>query len=295
MIYMNIRDLKYLVALADHQHFGKAAEACFVSQPTLSAQLKKLENELGVQLFERANKRFLITPAGTALISQAKIILKETRHLQEMAKQMQDPLAGMFRLGLIPTIGPYLLPHILPAIKQYLPNLELFLYEEKTTILLEQLNQGLIDAVILALPIEDNQLSMAPLFQEPFWVALPSAHPLTRKKKLRLEDLNNENLLLLAEGHCLRDQALEICHHTGVTINASYQASSLETLRFMVASNAGITLLPALAIKNDPAIAIRPLSPQMPTRNIGMLWRKMSTRNDANTAIVKIIKNAVKI
>lgn len=275
---MNLKDLKYLLALAEYRHFGKAAKACSVSQPTLSIQLKKLEQDLGVQLFERAQKRVLITASGLNIVEQAKNVLHAVNELERVAKLANDPFSGELRLGLIPSLGPYLLPHILPVIKQQLAKLSLYLYEDKTEALLTQLDQGSLDAVILALPVQHKGLVVQTLFEEPFFLAMPVSHSLYKSKELHLKDLNHDNLLLLEEGHCLRDQALEVvCHEKSkLEEKMNYRATSLETLRHMVASGAGVTLLPLLALEEQPLIVNKPFAAPMPERKIGMLWRKES-------------------
>ena len=187
---MNIRDLQYLVAVAKHRHFGKAADACFISQPTLSAQLKKLEDELGATLFERNNKQILITPIGEQLVAQAQIILREVGTLKELAKQTQNPLSGQFRLGIIPTLGPYLLPHVLPLIKKKMPELNIILHEDKTARILDELRQGKLDAIILAIPVPSEGLIVKKLFREPFLAALPVHHPLTNRKEVRVKEIS---------------------------------------------------------------------------------------------------------
>lgn len=275
---MNIRDLQYLVAVAKHRHFGKAADACFISQPTLSAQLKKLEDELGVTLFERNNKQILITPMGEQLIAQAQIILREVNALKDLAKQTQNPLSGKFRLGIIPTLGPYLLPHVLPIVKKKLPDLNIILHEDKTTRILDELRQGRLDAIILAIPVASEGLVIKELFHEPFLVALPAHHPLAIKKEIKVRELVDENLLLLEDGHCLRDQALEVCQTMHHQNNHGFHATSLETLRQMVVAGNGITLLPALAVDKNPSVAVKPINKQKAFRLIGMLWRKQSIR-----------------
>jgi len=293
---MNIRDLKYLVALADTQHFSQAAAQSFVSQPTLSAQLKKLEAELGVQLFERTSKRVHITETGKLIVDQARQILNAVDHLKNIAEETKDPFAGTFRLGIIPTLGPYLLPYVLKAIKAELPNLELIVCENKTETIVKQLKKGLLDAIILALPITSEGLTGNDLFAEPFYVALPKNHPLRKKHDLKLSDLENEKLLLLEEGHCFREQALEACALSGAKDGNDFKATSLETLRHIVASGAGITLLPALSVttaSQDPAICIKSLSAPTPSRNIGMLWRKTTSRLKCCEEIVKVIRQAI--
>lgn len=287
---MNLRDLRYLVTVAGCGHFGKAAKLCFVSQPTLSAQIKKLEDFLGVQLLERNNKQVLITPIGQLIVNKAKLILSESEQIRELARSATQPYAGRFQLGIIPTLGPYLLPHIIPILKNYFPKLELRLYEEQTAHLLMSLKEGRLDAALLALPI-DETLGLATqfLFEEPFYVALPTGHKLAKKAILELKDLNQETLLLLTEGHCLRHQALEVCHDIDIKEPIDFSATSLETLRQMVAAGAGITLLPALAanmpISNQAAIAIRPFAAPMPRRRIGLIWRKTSARLETLQAI----------
>lgn len=291
---MNLRDLGYLVAIAKHRHFGKAADACFISQPTLSAQLKKLEDELGVILFERTNKQILITPVGEQLIAQAQNILREVATFRELAKHTHNPLAGQFRLGIIPTLGPYLLPHILPIIKKHLPELELILHEDKTWRILEELRNGKLDAIILAIPVPSEGLVAKELFHEPFFIALPNKHPLAHKKELQLKDLIDENLLLLEDGHCLRDQALEVCQSVNMRENTGFHATSLETLRQMVASGSGVTLLPTLAVGKNTNITIKPIAKQKAFRTIGMLWRKQSVREKCCNEIVKLVTETMK-
>ncbi len=287
---MNLRDLQYLVAIAEHRHFGKAAQICFVSQPTLSAQIKKLEDELGVQLLERNNKQVLITPLGEALIAQAKVVLQETNKLRDIAKFSRDPFSGQFKLGIIPTIGPYLLPHILPLFRQQLPKLELRLYEDKTAHIIEQLQQGKLDAIILALPINQPGMAHCQLFNESFVIALPKNHPLVSKNNIKLKDLAEENLLLLEEGHCLADQALEICHSIKLHTNTDYRATSLEMLRQMVATGTGLTLLPALASHANPLIKIKSFVAPIPCRTIGLVWRQQSARQICCETLASLIK-----
>ncbi len=290
---MNLKDLKYLLALAEYRHFGKAAKACSVSQPTLSIQLKKLEQALGVQLFERGQKRVLITASGLSIIEQAKHVLSAMNELERLAKLAKDPFSAELRLGLIPSLGPYLLPHILPVIKQQLPKLVLYLYEDKTEILLTQLNQGNLDAIILALPVEHKGMTVQTLFKEPFFLVMPASQ-LHHKKELHLKDLNHDNLLLLEEGHCLRDQALEVCRKkNNLKEKTNYRATSLETLRNMVASGAGITLLPLLALEEHPLIVNKSFSAPVPERKIGILWRKDSALEPCCKKLSTLIENTL--
>ena len=294
---MNIRDLKYLVAVADTEHFGQAAEQSFVSQPTLSTQLKKLETELGMQVFERNNKRVHLTEMGKLIVAQARHVLHEIDRLKSIAQEAKDPFTGTFRLGIIPTLGPYLLPHILKKIKTNLPRLQLVVCENKTETIMRQLKKGLLDAVILALPVAHQGLVVNDLFSEPFYVALPEAHRLNKKQRLKLQDIAQEKLLLLEEGHCLREQALEACVLSGAKEQPGFKATSLETLRHIVAAGAGVTLLPALAVPaalQDPAIAIKPLAAPIPSRKIGMLWRNTTSRTQCCEKIANIICHAVK-
>lgn len=291
---MNLKDLKYLLAIAEYRHFGKAAKACFVSQPTLSIQLKKLEQSLGVQLIERNQKRVLITAIGMRVVDQAKIVLHAISELEKLAKLAHDPFSAECRLGFIPSLGPYLLPHILPKIKQELPKLALYLFEDKTDNLLEQLNQGKLDAVILALPVPHKGMQVRRLFKEPFFLLIPENHPLRDKKVLHLQDLNQDHLLLLEEGHCLRDQALEVCRKKSNLIEeTNYRATSLETLRNMVASGAGITLLPLLALERRPLIVNKAFAPPVPYRNIGILWRKNSALGPCCKKLADLIESTI--
>ncbi len=277
---MNLRDLKYLIALADHKHFGRAATACFVSQPTLSTQIKKLEDELGVSLVERAPRKVMLTPAGRDAAERARRIVAEVEQMKEGARRSQDPEAGTVRLGIFPTLGPYLLPHVIPSIRERFPQLELLLVEEKSDVLLSRLHEGKLDAALLALPVHDDQLHSEFLFEEPFVLAVPEDHPLARRDSLSLDELSEQKLLLLEDGHCLREQALEVCRLSGANEKSEFRATSLETLRQMVAANVGMTLLPMLAVKPPVAqsrnIHLLGFSDSHPSRQIAMLWRRSS-------------------
>ena len=277
---MNLRDLRYLVALADHTHFGKAAAACFVSQPTLSTQIRKLEDELGVALVERAPRHVMLTPSGRDIAERARRILAEVDEMKESARRTRDPEAGSVRLGLFPTLGPYLLPHVIPRVRARFPRLELLLVEEKTERLLRQLRDGKLDAAVLALPLHDDHLHEEPLFDEPSVLAVPASHALAGRAAIRMKDLADQSLLLLEDGHCLRDQALDVCEMAGAGEKSGFRATSLETLRQMVAANVGITLLPALAVQppvpSSEAISLVPFKAPAPHRRIAMVWRKSS-------------------
>ncbi|MGY0558134.1 LysR substrate-binding domain-containing protein [Lysobacter sp. A421] len=277
---MNLRDLKYLVALAEHRHFGRAAAASFVSQPTLSTQIRKLEEELGVVLFERAPRKVMLTPIGREIVERARKALANVEQMTQIARHSQDPEAGSIRLGMFPTLGPYLLPHVLPSLRERFPRLELLLVEEKTDALLARLHEGRLDAALLALPVHDEQLHVQPLFDEPFLLAVPRGHPLAARKSLAISDLDHVPLLLLEEGHCLRDQALDVCRMAGAGERDGFRATSLETLRQMVAAGVGLTLLPVLAtqppVPPSPDIALLPFRGESPHRRIAMVWRKTS-------------------
>ncbi len=294
MADLKLKDLRYLVAVADTRHFGRAAERSFVSQPTLSAQLKKLEEYLGVQLVERAPKRVQLTAAGEEVVERARRILEASDEIVELARGHRDPLAGRLRLALLPTIGPYLLPNVAGRLRKQLPRLELMLYEYQTDPMLEKLHSGEIDVGILALPVPMDGLESWELYKEPFTVAVPSNHRLAQRRSIKVDDLTHETLLLLEDGHCLRDQALDICSSTDVHEKQDFRATSLETLRQMVAAGVGITLLPELASRgaygNARGVAIKPFARPVPTRTIGAVWRKSTTRREAIEALCRLIE-----
>lgn len=276
---MNLRDLRYLVAVAEHQHFGRAAEACFVSQPTLSTQLKKLEDTLGVTLIERSNRKVMLTPAGEQIVAQAHVVLREVNTLTAMAEQHNDPFGGDFRLGIIPTLAPYLLPKIIDPLKSSFPNLRLQLTEAQTSPLVRMLKQGELDALILALPLHEENLIEEELFQEPFLFAVSRSHPRANARSISTGELDGEEVLLLEDGHCLRDQALEVCQTHRASENANFRATSIETLRQMVKAGVGTTLIPELAVnKSAPGVKYLPFSGTVPFRRVGLCWRNTSTR-----------------
>ncbi len=291
---MNLRDLRYLVALADHKHFGRAAEASFVSQPTLSTQIRKLEDELGVSLVERTPRKVLLTEIGREIAERARTILREVDQVRELARRTRDPESGTVRLGLFPTLGPYLLPHVVPKLRERFPKLELLLVEEKTPVLLRQLDEGRIDAAVLALPLHDAQLHVEPLFEEQFVLAVPKDSKLAKRDSLRMEDLEDQRLLLLEDGHCLRDQALDVCHLAGASEKDGFRATSLETLRQMVAANVGMTLLPALAVKppvpRSDDIALLRFRGDPPHRRIALVWRKSSAMGEFLKKVADVVR-----
>jgi len=290
---LKLKDLRYLVAVAEQRHFGRAAARCFVSQPTLSAQLKKLEQTLGVQLIERAPNNVSLTPAGEQIVARARRIIEASEEVVELARAQRDPLAGRLRVAFLPTIGPYLLPHVTRAIRRSLPQLELRLYEYQTAPMLETLREGELDLGVLALPVDLTGLEARELYREAFTVAVPERHPLAQRETLRVTDLRGEKLLLLEEGHCLREQALEVCGNAGVSEGEDFRATSLETLRQMVAAGAGVTLLPELASRgaygNARGVKIRPFARPAPVRQIGAVWRRTTPRRAAVDAVARVI------
>lgn len=281
---MNLRALQYFVKLAELKHFSQAAEACFVSQPTLSTQIRKLEEELGVSLVERAPRKIMLTPIGEDLAHRARHILRDIKQLEDAARRSKDPQSGTIKLGIFPTLAPYLLPHVIPVIRCKYPKLKLELAEEKTDIILEMLDQGRLDAGLLALPVEEHGMNIEVLFEEPFVTAMPSSHPLTDKQSINMKDLEGEELLLLEEGHCLRDHALAVCELSGAHERLDFHATSMETLRQMVAANAGVTLMPVLSVKPPIAvtdnISLRRFNAPAPSRTIALVWRSSSPLGD---------------
>lgn len=282
---MNLRDLEYLVAVGDERHFGRAAEACSVSQPTLSTQIRKLEAELGVELVERSPRRIALTDAGRQVVERARIILSESDNIRDIARSSADPAVGSLRIGLFPTLAPYLLPHVVPKIHERFPDLELLLVEEKTDVVLQRLRDGKLDAGVLALPVSDDQLHQEFLFSEDFVLAVPSDHRLAEVDvPSTVSVLAGESVLLLEDGHCLRDQALAVCQLSGADERSGFRASSLETLRQMVAAGVGVTLLPELSVRPpvpsyDDIRLIR-FSEPVPRRDIAMFWRRSSPFRD---------------
>jgi LysR family transcriptional regulator, hydrogen peroxide-inducible genes activator len=295
MVDLKLKDLRYLVAVADTRHFGQAAARCFVSQPTLSAQLKKLEESLGVQLVERHPRNIALTDAGEQVVARARRIIQASEEIVTLTEHSRDPLAGKLRVAMLPTIGPYLLPLVAQRIRKKLPRIDLLLYEYQTGPMLEHLQNGDIDVGVLALPVPSEGLSARALYDEPFVVALPEQHALANRKSLKVTDLAGETLLLLEDGHCLRDQALDVCARTNVHEKQDFRATSLETLRQMVASGGGLTLLPLLAssgaYSGARGVATVRFAQPMPSRQIGALWRKSSARIAAINEVCAIIEN----
>lgn len=290
---MNLRELEYLVAIDDERHFHRAAERCFVSQPTLSGQLKKLEDELGVTLVERSQRRVVMTDVGTAVAEQAREVLAGSKAIREIAQSFYDPMVGEMHLGIIPTLAPYLLPLIMAPLKKHFPGLKLWLHEHQTSVLLDKLRRAELDMLVLALPVETDEFSELNLFTEAFWLAVPAGDRLANKSSVGLSDLDQCKMLLLEEGHCLRGQALDVCFSAGASEHSGFQATSLETLRHMVAEGMGMTLLPELSIpkrtRKQDNIHYLPFKKPAPSRRIGMLYRKASYREQAFQKVSEVI------
>jgi LysR family transcriptional regulator, hydrogen peroxide-inducible genes activator len=314
---MTLTELKYIVAVARERHFGKAAEACHVSQPTLSLAIKKLEDELDLKLFERSAAEIAVTPLGNEVVLQAQSVLEQAANIKEIAKRGKDPLAGALRLGVIYTIGPYLLPDLVRNIIAKTPQMPLMLQENFTVKLLELLRTGELDCAILAEPFPDANLAVAPLYDEPFLAAMPLDHPFTKQSSITVEQLKAETMLLLGTGHCFRDHVLEVCPEfarlsgnnagNNMGIRKSFEGSSLETIKHMVAAGMGVTLVPRLSVPasaisenaikkpkvksqaEDALVMYRPITDdkraQPPTRRVVLVWRKSFTRYEAIAAL----------
>jgi LysR family hydrogen peroxide-inducible transcriptional activator len=284
MIRPTLRQLEYIVAVADERHFGRAAEACFVTQPGLSAQVRELESLLDLQIFERDSRRVLVTPAGEELVERARRILVEVDELVEAARLAQRPLSGTLRLGVIPTVGPYLLPRAVPKLRRKHRRLRLLLREDHTARIVAELEAGRLDVLLLALEAELGNPHTLPLFRDDFLAVMPADHRLARKKSLRLEDLDGEQVLLLEDGHCLRDQALAVCSAQGASELGDFRATSLSTLTQMIAGGNLMTLLPELAIdvemRGRRDLVVRPFRSPAPHRTIGLAWRPSSPRQE---------------
>ena len=293
---MNIRDLEYLVALAEHKHFRRAADACHVSQPTLSGQIRKLEDELGIILLERTSRKVLFTQSGLLLVDQAKTVLREVKLLKEMASNQGKEMTGPLHVGVIPTIGPYLMPHIVPALQNAFPDLELFLYEAQTHQLLEQLETGRLDCAIVASVRETEPFIEVPLFKERMLLAVAENHPWAKEQTIPMSMLKDHEMLMLDDGHCLRNQALGYCFTAGAKENSHFQATSLETLRNMVAATAGMTLMPELAVLSEGergGVKYLPCKPE-PSRDVILVYRPGSPLRARYERIAEAIANSVK-
>ncbi len=292
---MNLRDLEYVTAIADEGHFGRAAARCHVSQSTLSIQIRKLEENLGTQLFERSRKQVMPTAAGDRIIARARLMLREADEIRQIAKDASDPLAGEVALGAFPTLAPYLFPRCLHAMRKQLPKIRLQLVEEKTDRLLDLLDNGRIDCALIAAPVERRGLKSIDLFHEPFTIALSAQHPFAKKKVITDAELAKLPMLLLDEGHCLRAQALDICHAIGIGESSRFRGTSLETLRQMVELGDAVTLMPKLAVRKDtPAVRYIPLQNPAFGRTIALCWREASARGDLFMKLAEAIRKSVK-
>jgi len=294
---MTLTELRYIVAVARERHFGRAAEACFVSQPTLSVAVKKLEEELGVALFERGPGEVSVTPPGQRIVEQAQRVLEEASRIKEIAAAGRDPLAGTLRLGAIYTIGPYLLPKLIPILRKNAPSMQLLIQENFTHRLAESLKNGEVDAILIALPFDEPGIVAEALYDEPFIVAVPKGHPWEGRKRVTSEELANESLLLLGEGHCFRDQVLDICHtvrnRERSNVAKTVEGGSLETIRQMVAGGVGVTVLPATSVNaggvQSDLIRILQFARPTPERRVGLAWRRSFPRPEAIEVLRKSI------
>lgn len=292
---MTLTDLRYLVALARERHFGRAAEKCHVSQPTLSVAIKKVEEELGVQLFERSATEVKITETGRRIVAQAEKVLMEAALIHEIAAAGKDPLSGPLRLGVIFTIGPYLLPRLIPRVHRLAPRMPLIIQENYTARLAEALKRGELDLIVISLPFDEPGVVAQPLYDEPFRVLMPSAHPWTRLGEVKAEQLADDQLLLLGAGNCFRDQVLEVCPQCRNVggLQRTLEGSSLETIRHMVATGLGVTVLPASAADDLEAqnnlIAVRPFAAPEPTRRVALAWRVTYPRSGA----IDVLRTAI--
>jgi LysR family hydrogen peroxide-inducible transcriptional activator len=292
-----LRQLRYLVAIADTLSFRRAAEICHVSQPTLSTQLGELEARLKVQLVERSRRRVVMTPLGAEIAERARRVLREVSDIAELAEKGRHILEGTLRLGVLPSLGPYLFPHVLPFLRQRYPGLTLYLREEGAENLMRRLEEGDLDVVLFPLPLRREALSTVALFDEALWLALPKGHPLAAKAVLDLDDLSDLTVLALEPGHSLHAQVLALCRAYGARALLDYATTSLDTLRQMAGMGVGATFLPALYVRaealNDSQIVVRPFAPPPPSRRIGLVWRRLSARGSEYAALASHIRDAL--
>ena len=295
---MTLTELRYVVAVAREKHFGRAAETCSVSQPTLSVSIKKLEEELDVRIFERGTAEVSVTPIGEEIVRQAQAVLEQAAQIRETARRKKDPLSGPLALGVIYTIGPYLLPELVRQAIERVPEMPLLLHENFTARLLELLRSGELDCAIMAEPFPDAGLAIAPLYDEPFVVAVPKLHALAKRKSISSEELKQERMLLLGTGHCFRDHVLEVCPEyaqfspkDAEGIRKTFEGSSLETIKHMVASGMGVTVVPQLAVpaERQAHIVYVPFTKPAPTRRVVLAWRRSFTRYEAIAALRNVI------
>src|SRR5690554_3015504 len=298
---MTLTELRYVVAVARERHFGRAADACFVSQPTLSIGIKKLEEELGVAIFERGSNEITLTPVGKKIVAQAARILEEADGIKIIAQQSGDPLGHPLRIGAIYTVGPYLLPQIIPILHERAPKMQLIIQEGYTGDLREQLKRGKLDVIIISLPFSEPDVITQPLYEEPFQLAMPADHPWAKKKSIMPSQLSSETILQLGAGHCFRDQVLKVCPQLGSSqtpngIQQTLEGSSLETIRYMVTSGVGMTILPSTACvptrEENRMLAFRPFEQPVPTRRVALAWRKSFPRPEAIETVRQAILHA---
>ena len=288
---MTLTEMRYIVALARERHFGKAADACHVSQPTLSVALKKVEGQLGAALFERTAADVRITALGERIVAQAKRVLDEAVRLEEIAGTVGDPLTGQLRVGIIYTIAPYLLPQLIPALNRQAPKMPLFLKEDFTANLIPALKAGELDVIVIALPFAEAGLVAQPVYEEPFRVVVPTGHPWASRSAVPADELDGQDLLLLGQGNCFRDQVLESCPRLSAPdgLANSLEGGSLETIRYMVASGAGIAVMPSTAadplVEREPLVRVLPFAGRQPSRTVGLVWRVTFPRPQAIDAV----------
>ncbi len=295
---MTLTELRYIVTLAQEQHFGRAAERCHVSQPTLSVGVKKLEDELGVLIFERTKSAVRLTPVGEGIVTQAQKVLEQAQSIRELAQVGKNQLAAPLKVGAIYTVGPYMFPHLIPQLHRVAPDMPLYIEENFTHILRDKLRTGELDAIIIALPFQEADVLTKPLYDEPFYVLMPADHPWTAKETINAEMLNDKSLLLLGEGHCFRDQVLEACPTTRkgeAPSHTTVESSSLETIRHMVASGLGVSILPLSAVESHhyspDVLEIRPLTPPVPFRTVAIAWRASFPRPKA----IEILADSIRL
>ncbi|WP_459207246.1 hydrogen peroxide-inducible genes activator [Pseudomonas sp. MLB6B] len=295
---MTLTELRYIVTLAQEQHFGHAAERCHVSQPTLSVGVKKLEDELGVLIFERSKSAVRLTPVGEGIVAQAQKVLEQAQGIRELAQAGKNQLTAPLKVGAIYTVGPYLFPHLIPQLHRVAPQMPLYIEENFTHVLRDKLRNGELDAVIIALPFNEADVLTLPLYDEPFYALMPSDHPWTARKTIDASELNDKSLLLLGEGHCFRDQVLEACPTLGKggdSRHTTVESSSLETIRHMVASGLGVSILPLSAVNSHHyapgVIEVRPLTAPAPTRTVAIAWRASFPRPKA----IEILADSIRL
>ncbi|MDJ0607660.1 MAG: LysR substrate-binding domain-containing protein [Kiloniellales bacterium] len=293
-----LQQLRYLVAVAETLHFRRAAETTNVTQPTLSGQLRELEDKLGVQLVERSRSRVLLTPIGSTIAGRARTVLREVQAIVDLAKHGQSVLGGTVRLGVLQSLGPYLLPHILPELHEAYPDLKLYVREGMPRTLLTGLDEGTLDLLLFPLPVKAAELESVRLFREPLWVVAPVEHPLAGREDAARSDLKGENVLTLELGHRLHDQVRDLCDQFGATLSHDYEGTSLDTLRQMVGMGMGLTFLPALYVRaevmQDTQVVAKRLQPRSPFRMIGMVWRRHSARQDEFHTLADLIRKVLK-